>query len=111
MNNKHMMYAVCTTAALSSSALFFNLEAEAAQPATVNATSLNVRALPSTSGAIVGKLYKGNTINVLTEQQGWAKIQLNGKDAWISSEYIEKKHHPLLPQMLSQNKQRLTRAL
>ena len=91
MNNKHMMYAVCTTAALSSSALFFNLEAEAAQPATVNATSLNVRALPSTSGAIVGKLYKGNTINVLTEQQGWAKIQLNGKDAWISSEYIEKK--------------------
>ncbi|UZW65048.1 SH3 domain-containing protein [Priestia flexa] len=91
MNNKHMMYAVCTTAALSSSALFFNLEAEAAQPATVNATSLNVRAIPSTSGAIVGKLYKGNTINVLTEQQGWAKIQLNGKDAWISSEYIEKK--------------------
>ncbi|MDW8518571.1 SH3 domain-containing protein, partial [Priestia flexa] len=94
MNNKHMMYAVCTTAALSSSALFFNLEAEAAQPATVNATSLNVRAIPSTSGAIVGKLYKGNTINVLTEQQGWAKIQLNGKDAWISSEYIEKKTSP-----------------
>ncbi|WHX80959.1 SH3 domain-containing protein [Priestia flexa] len=60
-----------------------------------------MRAIPSTSGAIVGKLYKGNTINVLTEQQGWAKIQLNGKDAWISSEYIEKKHHP---QMLFQNK-------
>ncbi|MEH7294417.1 SH3 domain-containing protein, partial [Priestia megaterium] len=75
---------------LSSSLLLHSIDADAAESAKVTATSLNVRATPSTSGAIVGKITKGNTVDIVDESKGWAKITYSGKEAWISSQYINK---------------------
>ncbi len=90
MNKKHVMYTAVSSVLLSSSLLLHSIDADAAESAKVTATSLNVRATPSTSGAIVGKITKGNTVNIVDESKGWAKITYNGKDAWISSQYINK---------------------
>ena len=90
MNKKHVMYTAVSSVLLSSSLLLHSIDADAAESAKVTATSLNVRATPSTSGAIVGKVTKGNTVNIVDESKGWAKITYNGKEAWISSQYINK---------------------
>ena len=55
MNKKHVMYTAVSSVLLSSSLLLHSIDADAAESAKVTATSLNVRAMPSTSGAIVGK--------------------------------------------------------
>ncbi|USD14414.1 SH3 domain-containing protein [Priestia megaterium] len=90
MNKKHVMYTAVSSVLLSSSLLLNSIDADAAESAKVTATSLNVRATPSTSGAIVGKITKGNTVDIVDESKGWAKITYNGKEAWISSQYINK---------------------
>ncbi|MFT7826721.1 SH3 domain-containing protein, partial [Priestia megaterium] len=90
MNKKHVMYTAVSSVLLSSSLLLHSIDADAAESAKVTATSLNVRATPSTSGAVVGKITKGNTVNIVDESKGWAKITYNGKEAWISSQYINK---------------------
>ncbi|MED4136758.1 SH3 domain-containing protein [Priestia megaterium] len=90
MNKKHIMYTAVSSVLLSSSLLLHSIDADAAESAKITATSLNVRAMPSTSGAIVGKITKGNTVNIVDESKGWAKITYNGKEAWISSQYINK---------------------
>ncbi|WP_374148903.1 N-acetylmuramoyl-L-alanine amidase [Priestia megaterium] len=90
MNKKHVMYTAVSSVLLSSSLLLHSIDADAAESAKVTATSLNVRATPSTSGAIVGKITKGNTVDIVDESKGWAKITYNGKEAWISSQYINK---------------------
>ncbi|MCM3794808.1 SH3 domain-containing protein [Priestia megaterium] len=90
MNKKHVMYTAVSSVLLSSSLLLHSIDANAAESAKVTATSLNVRATPSTSGAIVGKITKGNTVDIVDESKGWAKITYNGKEAWISSQYINK---------------------
>jgi N-acetylmuramoyl-L-alanine amidase len=90
MNKKHVMYTAVSSVLLSSSLLLHSIDADAAESAKVTATSLNVRATPSTSGAIVGKITKGNTVDIVDESKGWAKITYNGKEAWILSQYINK---------------------
>ncbi|MHA2959879.1 SH3 domain-containing protein [Priestia megaterium] len=90
MNKKYVMYTAVSSVLLSSSLLLHSIDANAAESAKVTATSLNVRATPSTSGAIVGKITKGNTVDIVDESKGWAKITYNGKEAWISSQYINK---------------------
>jgi N-acetylmuramoyl-L-alanine amidase len=90
MNKKHVMYTAVSSVLLSSSLLLHSIDADAAESAKVTATSLNVRATPSTSGAIVGKITKGNTVDIVDESKGWAKITYSGKEAWISSQYINK---------------------
>ncbi len=90
MSKKHVMYTAVSSVLLSSSLLLHSIDADAAESAKVTATSLNVRATPSTSGAIVGKITKGNTVDIVDESKGWAKITYSGKEAWISSQYINK---------------------
>lgn len=90
MNKKHIMYTAVSSVLLSSSLLLHSIDADAAESAKVTATSLTVRATPSTSGAIVGKITKGHTVDIVDESKGWAKITYNGKEAWISSQYINK---------------------
>lgn len=48
---------------------------------------LNVRVSPN--GTIVGKLYKGNTVTVISDSNGWSKIKYNGRDCYIFSKYLK----------------------
>ncbi|MBD8006615.1 SH3 domain-containing protein, partial [Bacillus norwichensis] len=54
-------------------------------------SSLNVRSKASTSGSIIGKLSSGAKVSVQSESGGWAKITLNGKTGYVSSEYLTAK--------------------
>jgi hypothetical protein len=65
--------------------------------ATVNPNEvgyLNVRAEPSTAGARLGQLDIGDKLEVLDQQEGWVKIQLEeplggATEGWVSADYVE----------------------
>ncbi|MGL4796537.1 MAG: C40 family peptidase, partial [Paraclostridium sp.] len=53
------------------------------------ASALNVRSGPSTSNSVVGKAYKGNSVEILESSNGWSKIKLsNGTVGWASTQYL-----------------------
>ncbi|HSQ88286.1 SH3 domain-containing protein, partial [Romboutsia sp.] len=55
----------------------------------VNTDSLNVRSGPNTSYSIVGSLKKGEKVNVISERNGWSKIDYKGETAYTSSRYLK----------------------
>lgn len=60
----------------------------------VTARELNIRTVPSKNGTIIGRLKKGDTIDVIDFQQGFAHIKYskNGQyeiNAYVSTDYIE----------------------
>ena len=54
----------------------------------VTASSLNIRDKASTSGKLLGKLKKGNIVEVISEKNGWSTIKYKGKNAYVSSQYL-----------------------
>lgn len=58
---------------------------------TVLSTTLNVRVEPSTSGAIVAKVSRGDRLTVLKREGAWSRIQTSSGDiGWVSSALIGK---------------------
>lgn len=56
----------------------------------VTATSLNVRSTPDTDNSPIGKLYKNDTVTIISqENNGWYKINYNGQVGYVSNDYIE----------------------
>lgn len=53
-----------------------------------NTDDLNVRSGPSTSYSILGKLKKGENVSVISESNGWSKIDYKSKIAYTSSRYL-----------------------
>ena len=51
----------------------------------VNSAKLNVRATPSASGKLLGKLTKGAVIDVASISKGFAKFTYNGKTGYVSA--------------------------
>lgn len=58
---------------------------------TVNTDYLRIRSNPSTNSAIIGVLYKNQQVQVVESQAGWSKIQYQGMNGWVSSQYLESK--------------------
>ncbi|PGD55275.1 peptidase M24 [Bacillus toyonensis] len=58
---------------------------------TVNADVLHVRAGSSTSQDIISRVYNGQSLDVIGEENGWFKINHNGKTGFVSSEFVSKK--------------------
>lgn len=56
----------------------------------VNSAKLNVRATPSASGKLLGKLTKGAVIDVTSISKGFAKFTYNGKTGYVSAKYLTK---------------------
>ena len=54
----------------------------------VTATSLNVRSGAGTKYSIIGSLKKGTSVSVISESNGWSKINYNGKNGYVSSKYL-----------------------
>ena len=52
------------------------------------ASSLNVRSYASTSAPIIGKLKKGDSIKVYSINNGFAKVDYNGRSGFVSCKYI-----------------------
>lgn len=57
---------------------------------TVNADVLHVRAGSSTSHDIISRVYNGQSLNVIGEENGWFKINHNGKTGYVSGEFVSK---------------------
>jgi len=51
-------------------------------------SSLNMRETASTSGKIIAKLTLGMEVKVYSESNGWSKVNVNGKDGFVSSQYL-----------------------
>lgn len=56
--------------------------------ANVSSGNLNVRAIPSTSGKLVGKMPKNSVCEVLEIEDGWAHIQSGEVDGYVSMDYL-----------------------
>ncbi|MBG0966894.1 SH3 domain-containing protein [Bacillus sp. SRB1LM] len=56
----------------------------------VNADVLHVRAGSSTSHDIISRVYNGQSLNVIGEENGWYKININGKTGFVSGEFVSK---------------------
>jgi cell wall-associated NlpC family hydrolase len=57
----------------------------------INSGSLNMRNKPSTSGKVVSKLSKNQSVAVSSQSKGWAKVSAKGKTGYVSSQYIAPK--------------------
>ncbi|SDZ40228.1 C40 family peptidase [Bacillus sp. 166amftsu] len=57
---------------------------------TVTADVLHVRSGSSTSHDIISRVYEGQTLNVIGEENGWVKINHNGKTGYVSGEFVSK---------------------
>ena len=59
------------------------------RPATVTASALNVRKGSGTNYGVQDYLYKGDTVVVLSAQNGWSRIVYHGtKTGFVSSKYL-----------------------
>lgn len=56
--------------------------------ADVESGNLNVRALPSTDGKLVGKMPKGSACEVLELLDGWAQIKSGEVEGYVSTDYL-----------------------
>ena len=54
----------------------------------VTASSLKVREAASTNSAVLGSLKLNDRVSVTSTSNGWAKIQYNGKAAFVSATYL-----------------------
>ncbi len=83
---------VSTAAALSIGLLFGAVgQLPAMADTRVTATEgMNVRQGPSTASTIVGSLYRGQTVTVLSSANGWSKINYAGETAYVASAYLTK---------------------
>ena len=55
----------------------------------VTTSRLNVRKGPSTKYSRMGSLYKNKSVTVLDSKGNWYKINFNGKQGWVSKNYIK----------------------
>jgi len=58
----------------------------------VNVAVLNLRSKPTTSSSILGKLYKNETLTIISESNGWYNVVTSkGVKGYVSAEYVTKK--------------------
>jgi hypothetical protein len=55
----------------------------------VKVSKANVRSQPSLSGKIVGKVARGDTLEVLASSQKWVKVNGAGVEGWIYGKLVE----------------------
>lgn len=56
--------------------------------ANVESGNLNIRALPDTSGKLVGKLPKNGACEILAHVDGWAQIKSGEVEGYVKEEYL-----------------------
>jgi N-acetylmuramoyl-L-alanine amidase len=63
--------------------------------AIVTVDSLNVRSNATLQANIIGKLQKGEKIEIISSITDWVQIEFSGQKAWISTEFIEMEGQPV----------------
>lgn len=74
--------------------LFICWTVEANDIYEVTAKHLNVRALPSTTASVIGRVSIGDSLEVIDiNQSGWAKLEYKGRIGYVSAKYIRFVQH------------------
>ncbi|HEK9101568.1 TPA: SH3 domain-containing protein, partial [Bacillus pseudomycoides] len=68
-----------------------NAFAQDENSAIVNATNLNIREQPTTQSKVVGKVKQGTTVQILGKEKAWAKISYDGKEGYVSLQFLKMK--------------------
>ncbi|PGZ95548.1 mannosyl-glycoprotein endo-beta-N-acetylglucosamidase, partial [Bacillus pseudomycoides] len=71
-----------------------NIATGTQETGTITATSLRVRSAANTSSTVLGNLKQGEKITVLGKENGWAKIAYNGKEGYVSLEFVKLEGKP-----------------
>lgn len=50
----------------------------------IDRDEVNLRSLPSTSGSVMGAAARGQQYGIMSESDGWYKVNYLGKDAWVA---------------------------
>ncbi len=80
--------ALALTVMLSTVADMGGMTAYAAMTGTVTCDLLNVRSGGSTNDSVVTTLSKGATVEILSAENGWYKININGTEGFVSAQYV-----------------------
>ena len=56
--------------------------------ATVSASALNIRSIPSFSGRVLGVITENAVVNVIGIRDNWLEIQYNGSIGFVAKEYM-----------------------
>ncbi|MDP4154363.1 MAG: SH3 domain-containing protein, partial [Bacillota bacterium] len=51
-------------------------------------SSLNMRSSAATSSSIITKLARGTVVSIISEENGWSRITVNGVEGYVSSQYL-----------------------
>ncbi|WP_028402239.1 SH3 domain-containing protein [Ectobacillus panaciterrae] len=93
---KNVIKAAAGLATLAPAVLGFSANADAAS-GKVTASALNVRTAPSTSGKVIGKVYRNSAVNYTDYNSSWVKINFKGKTAYVSKKYVQAASAPSQP--------------
>lgn len=52
-------------------------------------TNVNIRANATKKGEKLGILFEGQSLKLIKELDGWAKVEYNGEEAYISKDYLQ----------------------
>lgn len=59
--------------------------------AVITGDDVNLRAKPSTSASVVTKVDKGTNVNIISESEGWYKVNFGDKKGWITAQFVSVK--------------------
>jgi uncharacterized protein YgiM (DUF1202 family) len=87
---KYKVLGVTSAAIMGSIMLADSAEASQDQ-GIVNADVLNIRSGATTSHGVIGKAYNGQVVSIVGEENGWYKVNHQGKVGYVSGAYVKKK--------------------
>lgn len=67
----------------------YAVAAEVMGMGVVTGDSVNVRSEASKDGSKLGSMSKGDKVTVIGEEDGWYKIQFDGKEGYVSADYVD----------------------
>lgn len=65
------------------------MQAKVVLPVGASGDTVNMRSKPDRSAPIVARVPVGSVVDVLTDQTTWCKIDWQGKQGWMMSNYLE----------------------
>lgn len=57
----------------------------------ISASSVNFREQPNTSGKVISKLSRNKQVVILEKNNGWTKIEVDGKQGYVNAQYVSDK--------------------
>jgi hypothetical protein len=65
-----------------------------ARETQIKSSTANLRAKPSTKSAIVGKLKKGDRVEIIQREKSWSKIKYKDSYAWVYKSLLKSSYNP-----------------